>query len=357
VARVRAHKVEHNGKTYRIYRGDLHRHTDISTDGVGDGSLMDLHRYALDAAALDFILVGDHNMGSDVEYNWWRTQKANDLYTVPGAFISMYGYERSVPYPNGHRNVIWPERGHRTLPLPNPAIPAQMKGDTAKLYAELRRTNGICTLHISATGQGTNWEQEIDPELEPFVEIFQGFHASFEAPGAPRIVDANSDIVHTPYKPDGYVSSALDKGYRLGFQASSDHVSTHVSYCCVLAEEFSRKGLIEAMKKRHVYGATDNIVLDVRMGTLGIMGDEVRTAKPRLDVVAIGTGAVERVDVIRNGKMVHSEKPEKDAAEVRFRWDDPAPVKGEQPSYYYVRVLQKDGQMAWASPFWVRVGE
>src|SRR5262249_2985403 len=85
VERIRSYQVKSGGKAYRIYRGDLHRHTDISQDGVGDGSLMDLHRYALDAAALDFILVGDHNMGQDNEYNWWRTQKANDLYTVPQA--------------------------------------------------------------------------------------------------------------------------------------------------------------------------------------------------------------------------------------------------------------------------------
>jgi hypothetical protein len=355
VARIRGYKIDHGGKTYRIYRGDLHRHTDISTDGVGDGSLMDLHRYGLDAAALDFILVGDHNMGNDNEYNWWRTQQANDLYTVPGKFISMYGYERSVPYPNGHRNILWPQRGHRTLPLPQPAIPKQMAEDTGKLYDYLRRTGGICTLHSSATGQGTNWDRPIDPELEPFVELFQGFHASYEAPVAPRIVDEKSDIIHTSYKPDGYVSRALEKGYKLGFQASSDHVSTHVSYCCVLAEEFSRKGLIDAMKKRHTYAATDNIVLDVRMGNQGIMGDEVRTAKPGLDVVVLGTGVIDRVDVIRNNEVVHTVRPPKDGDEAKFRWDDPAPVKGDRASWYYVRVVQKDGQMAWSSPLWVEV--
>src|SRR5581483_5478200 len=61
VARIRSYKIVASGKTYKIYRGDLHRHTDISTDGPGDGSLMDLHRYALDAAAFDYIMVGDHN--------------------------------------------------------------------------------------------------------------------------------------------------------------------------------------------------------------------------------------------------------------------------------------------------------
>jgi len=354
VARIRGYKVEAGARTYRIYRGDIHRHTDISGDGVGDGSLLDLHRYGLDAAAFDFIFVTDHNMGNDKEYPWWRTQKANDLYTVPHAFISMYGYERSVPYPNGHRNVIWTERGHRTLPLPRAGIRKQMAEDTGKLYAYLRRTGGICTLHTSATDQGTDWAEH-DDALEPVVELFQGFASSYEAPGAPRAISDKSDRVHGPFKPDGFVSLALAKGYRLGFQSSSDHVSTHISYACILAEEFSRKGLFEAIKKRHSYAATDNIVLDVRMGT-NLMGDEVRTGKPSLDVVVHGTSPLDRVEVLRDGEVLFAHRPDKDSAEARFHWDDAAPKKGEKVSYYYVRVVQKDGQMAWASPIWVRSG-
>jgi hypothetical protein len=353
VARIRKHKIELGGKTYHIYRGDLHRHTDISIDGMGDGSVMDLHRYAVDAAALDFVLIGDHNSGQDQEYPWWRTQKANDLYTVNGSFISLYGYERSVPYPNGHRNIIWLERGHRTLPVPPRANAKLMMEDTAKLYAYLKRTDGICTAHTSATDQGTNWE-EFDGGLEPIVELFQGFHTSYEAPGAPKTTDDKTEQVHGPYKPDGFISKALAKDYRVGFQSSSDHVSTHVSFACVLAEEFSRKGLVDAMKKRHTYAATDNIVLDVRIGALGIMGDEVRTDKPSLDVVVLGTGPLERVEVLRDGEVVHTAKLEKNASEARFHWDDPAPRKGEKASYYYVRVEQKDSQMAWASPIWVK---
>jgi hypothetical protein len=29
-------------------------------------------------------------------------------------------------------------------------------------------------------------------------------------------------------------------------------------------------------------------------------------------------------------------------------------VKGDKASFYYVRVVQKDKQMAWSSPVWVR---
>ncbi len=355
LARIRGYKVESAGKTYHIYRGDLHRHTDISSDGVGDGSLMDLHRYALDAAALDFCIVSDHNMGDDAEYPWWRTQKANDLYTLPGAFISVYGYERSVPYPNGHRNVLWLERGHRTLPIPKNRLPKPMAEDTGKLYAYLRQTDGICTSHTTATDQGTDWTEH-DDALEPVVEIFQGYAASSEAPGAPKAENDKKDRIHGPFRPAGFVSNALEKGYRLGFQASSDHISTHVSYACVVAETFSRAGLIDAIKKRHSYAATDNIVLDVRMGALGIMGDEVRTDKPELDVTVLGTGPLDRVEVSRDGEVVHTETPAKAEAEAKFHWEDPKPKKGEKASYYYVRLTQKDGQAAWASPIWVKSG-
>ena len=109
------------------------------------------------------------------------------------------------------------------------------------------------------------------------------------------------------------------------------------------------------MRKRHSYAATDNIVLDVRMGA-HLMGDEVRAAQPALDVVVLGTAPLDRVEVFRNGSVVHTQRPAGEAAEARFHWQDPAPVKGERESYYYVRVIQKNGEMAWGSPFWVAVG-
>src|SRR5262249_35997841 len=180
----------------------------------------------------------------------------------------------------------------------------------------------------------------------------QGYHTSYEAPGAPLTTDEKTDLVHGPYKPDGFVSLALEKGYRLGFQSSSDHISTHVSFACVLAEKFSRKGLIDALRKRHSYAAPDNIVLDVRMGSIGLMGDEIKTDKPELDVVVLGTGEIKSVEVLRDGEVVHTERPGK--TDARFHWEDAAPKKGDKASYYYVRVRQKDGQMAWGSPIWVR---
>ena len=73
VAAIRNYTIHSGGKRYKIYRGDLYRHTDISLDGSGDGSLYDAFRYMMDAAAMDFFLVTDHKGTSDTKYNWWRT--------------------------------------------------------------------------------------------------------------------------------------------------------------------------------------------------------------------------------------------------------------------------------------------
>ncbi|MDA2936805.1 hypothetical protein MYX75_00880 [Acidobacteria bacterium AH-259-A15] len=74
---------------------------------------------------------------------------------------------------------------------------------------------------------GTDWRDN-DPEVEPMVEIYQGDRQNYEMPGAPK-TNTDSDSIGG-WRSLGFVSNALTKGYRLGFQASSDHVSTHMSY-------------------------------------------------------------------------------------------------------------------------------
>ena len=83
-------------------------------------------------------------------------------------------------------------------------------------------------------------------------------------PGAPRSNSAKDSI--GGWRPLGFVSLALQKGYRLGFQASSDHISTHMSYCNLWVTSPTREAIMEAFHKRRVYGATDNILADVQCG-------------------------------------------------------------------------------------------
>ena len=145
-------------------------------------------------------------------------------------------------------------------------------------------------------------------------------------------------------------------GYKLGVQASSDHWSTHISYACLLAENHTREGLLDAIRKRHSYGATDNIILDFRArsgNAAYIMGDSFQAdAAPLLSVRAIGTGAIKQIDVVKNQKFIYTTRP--GVKEASFEYTDQDFGAGE--NYFYVRVLQEDGQIAWSSPIWVKAG-
>ena len=65
---------------------------------------------------MDWVGCCDHDNGAGREYSWWITQKLTDVFYAPGKFAPMFAYERSVPYPEGHRNVIFAQRGIRPLP-------------------------------------------------------------------------------------------------------------------------------------------------------------------------------------------------------------------------------------------------
>jgi hypothetical protein len=353
VARIRSHRVNAGAKSYQLLRGEFHRHTEISLDGADDGALEDMWRYAIDAGRLDWIGCGDHDNGG-TEYTWWITQKTTDLYHAAPRFVPLFTYERSVQYPGGHRNVMFPYRGVRTLPrlVDEKGVRTDVSGrdeDAEMLYAYLHELGGICASHTTATSMGTDWRTN-DPEVEPFVEIYQGIRDSYEHLGAPR-VPRQPEGSSGGWTPLGQVWNALALQYRLGFQASSDRVSTHISFAIALAEEPTRKGIFEAFKKRHCYAATDNIVLDVRSGD-HLIGDEFTAQGPvTLKVFARGTAPIKKVDVIKNFVYVYSTAP--GTEETEFRWTDEETSPVGDLSWYYVRLIQEDGEIAWGSPIWV----
>jgi len=358
IARMRAFRATVKGKPHQIMRGEFHRHTEISGDGGGDGMLSDMWRYAHDMADMDWIGCGDHDNGGGREYSWYLTQKTTDMFRVPKVFEPMFTYERSVQYPDGHRNVVFAQRGVRTLPrlqggmgknmdsLPAEEAPPHTP-DTLLLYRYLERFNGICASHTSGTNMGTDWRDN-DPLVEPVVEIYQGCRQNYEMPGAPRSNSAEDSV--GGWRPRGFVSLALMKGYRLGFQSSSDHVSTHMSYCNVWVEKPSREAILEGMKRRHVYGATDNIIADFRCGKY-FMGDEFTIRdKPTFSIHIIGTKPMAKVQIVKDGKYVYTATPNQQ--DVTLEWTDAQPQAGKT-IYYYARGEQSDGELVWISPMWI----
>jgi hypothetical protein len=371
VAAARVTELNLNGEKLSIWRGEFHRHTELSPDGGADGGLLDMWRYAIDAANFDWIGDGDHDYGSGREYSWWTTQKAVTLFSIPQRFTPVFSYERSVPYPEGHRNVMFAERGIRSLPrLPLSSVDDGDKPapDTDLLYQYLHYFKGLTAAHTTATDMGTDWRNN-DPIVEPFVEVYQGDRNNYERPDAPRTAPTVAQQKgSTPekeslggWRPKGFINLALQKGYRLAFESSSDHVSTHLSYCNVLVTDRSREGILDAIRKRRVYGATDNIIADVRVKAGGVdhlFGEEFSTSEPiTLNIHLIGTQKLQNVTIIKDDEVVYTAEPNQ--KDVKLQWTDPNPTPGKT-SYYYVRGQQvpdaagADGELVWVSPFWIK---
>jgi len=349
LANVRNYRISAAGQNLQILRGEFHRHSEISFDGGHDGSIIDQWRYIRDVASLDWVGCCDHSNGGGREYSWWTTQKLTDIFSAPGKFAGLFNYERSIEYPEGHRNVVFAKRGVRPLPR-LPKVDVDSTGhapDTQNFYAYLKKYDGVVASHTSATDMGTDWRDN-DPDVEPVVEIYQGMRQNYEIADAPRSNNEKDSI--GGWRPKGFVNIALDKGYKLGFQSSSDHISTHMSYASVLATGNTREAVVDALKKRHVYAATDNIVADVRSGS-HIMGDAFSSSEtPELSVKLSGTAPFAKVVIVKDGKYVYSTQP--GTKDVEFRWRDYAPQAGKT-SYYYVRGEQENGELVWVSPFWI----
>jgi hypothetical protein len=349
VSAMRNYRLQTPDGPLRILRGEFHRHSEISMDGGNDGTIIDQYRYLLDASYMDWVGCCDHDNGAGREYTWWMSQKLTDIFYNTGKFVTMFHYERSVQYPEGHRNVIFAQRGIRVLPrLPRTdETPVVKAPDTLMLYSYLKKFNGIVASHTSGTNMGTDWRDN-DPDSEPVVEIYQGDRQNYEMPDAPRSNSEKDSI--GGWRPKGFVNLALEKGYKMAFEASSDHVSTHMSYCSLLATDTTREAALAAFQKRHVYGATDDILAEFTAGT-HIMGDAfTASAAPQFRIKLTGTAPFAKVLIVKDNKYVYSATPGK--ASVDFTWRDTTPEKGKT-SYYYVRGEQKDGEIVWVSPMWI----
>jgi hypothetical protein len=350
-AALRSYRIHLGGETLQLLRGESHRYTEWSSDGGRDGALVDAYRYMLDAAALDWGVCCDHQNGGR-EYSWWTIQKLADAFLIPGRFVPMFGYERGADYPEGSRIVIMARRGVRPLPRlmqPSPGSPASQTADTQMLYDYLRRFEGIAVPSTPATDLGTDWQSH-DFKLEPAAELYNGNWQNYERPDAPRASTAQDSI--GGWRPLGFLSRALEKGYRVAFGASSGHISTHMAYFNLWVTAPTRPGVMEALRKRRVYAATDHILADVSCNG-HLMGEEFRaTGAPLIHVKLVGTASFNRVHIIKDGKYVYTGDPK--SRIVDFGWRDNDAKPGTTSSYY-VRGEQVNGQLVWVSPMWISI--
>ena len=99
------------------------------------------------------------------------------------------------------------------------------------------------------------------------------------------------------------------------------------------------------------------------MGSEFSIADEPEALKTRkIEFYVCGTEAIEKVDIICNNETVHTVSPV-GLREVQLTWEDrrgfqeiaigPAEWCSNSFLFYYARVRQVDGEMAWVSPVWI----
>jgi hypothetical protein len=351
----------------RVYWGDPHVHTRLS-DGAGPPAFA--LAYAREASLLDFTAITDHDLEhyhpwftrnrqrlSDDE--WAHLARLIDAHREPGRFAILRAYEWTGR-PWGDKCVYFRSDGapiHRYEPGDADSAPA--------LFERLRRLGpgaALAVPHTPASNfMGTRWAQH-DPEIEPLVEIYS-MHGASEHAGCPR------EMIKTV--PGQHVQDALARGYRLGFVAAGDTHSSQpgnpvlgfgpyrtlrhrAGITAVMADRLDEATLFDALRARRTYATTGSrILLDVVANGAG-MGQAVRSGGAALSLTARvhGTDVLEEVAVVRDGKPVHVLTPGREDCEIAWRDDGGPPDTG----YCYLRVRQRDGEMAWSSPVWVERG-
>ncbi|GAB6166714.1 hypothetical protein JCM19992_27140 [Thermostilla marina] len=341
--------IEYRGQTLKLFFGDLHEHTDVSVcNRLGDQTIDESYQHMRDIARHDFACATDHGYNLS-PYMWNYTAKLARTNADPDRFLTFLAEEWTSTFEEYSTEHPYGFYGHRNLILADPYFPrwwnARNRQTPAEVWEDLRKLNADF-VHIphqlADTGNvPTDWNFT-DEKAQPVAEIFQT-RGSYEYKGTPR------EAVRTT--PPGYfLQDAWARGIVIGVIASPDHGGGY-GKACVYAPELTREAILEAIRQRHCYGTTAaKIFLDVRVDG-HLMGEKVRQPAPENVSVEITVSApadIDRIEVCRNNRFIFQQPGDGTKANLTFVDRDPLPGR----SYYYVRVIQKNGEIAWSSPVW-----
>lgn len=362
-----------------VYWGMIHGHTEMS-DGTGK---IDHYFHQLkNEVMLDFAASGDHDHLWETSDEFWETTcKAVKRWHKPHEFITFLGYEWAKWRRNGDgdRNVYYLDDDRPMYRSDDGEYPSP-----PDLFSALTQNKEKAIVIPHHTGHGGNfcdWKDH-SSEYERLVEMFQtrGSYECSEKDGNPVPEKADNCL---PY-PNGYVQNALALGWRVGFTAGGDdhqgHWGTEFRFhwgetdykqgmMSVEAREKTRKAIFEAMYNRRVVATTGARMLLTYHLNGNPMGSELSlknisglAALRKLSVEFHGTAMVDRIDIIRNNNVVYSASGT-GFKDLSVSWEDSDPIDDiwlpatkfcDNPfAFYYVRVVQQDGEVAWASPIWI----
>ena len=96
-----------------------------------------------------------------------------------------------------------------------------------------------------------------------------------------------------------------------------------------------------------LHSKESSILMEAHSGLSAKLAEEAGSSV-KVEIRVRCPGDIERVEVCRNNHFIYVNHPAGRSAELTLT--DREPLQGR--SYYYVRVVQKDEEIAWSSPVW-----
>jgi hypothetical protein len=300
--------------------GDIHNHSALS---YGHGSLEDALKRA--GRQLDFVSVTGHA--------YWPDMPVNEPSVAHIVAFHVEGFARLQRLWPGHFATLAAAEGNGLTVFPGYEIHSGEWGDYTIVYKDLTQrdtvlADGPAALkaalearypgaymafphHIAYRqgARGINWSG-LDPALSPVIELIS-MHGVSEASLGDR------PFLHSMGPGDGSqtIRHGLASGQVFGVIGNTDHHSGYPgSYghgrTCLYAAENSRQSIWDGLWSRHTNALTGDCSHLLIAHNGAIQGDIVSPGPGDLQLEAVAGGAIDFIDIIRNGRLVHRVSPE-----------------------------------------------
>lgn len=322
-----------NSQNY--YFGDLHVHTNLSD---GKTEPQEVYNYAKNQAKIDFICVTDHDrFPYDNFAKWGEMQREANNNNIDNQFVSFIGYEYTSNSLDGHRTVIYPSSSGPMLSVVN------VKLD--QLVNQVNNLGGIVNVAHPNYIPFASSKTPLFGTQENNIEIFSLFrYEYFNNKSAPPNQLEGSSV-------NDWLLYGKVFGF-LGVSDSHDGKPGKSGLTGVYCDSLNRESIFDAIKKRHTFVTTNGSRIRLKLSYKNyIMGDIISTEIQEREFIyeVKGDSKLKKIELIKNNLVIDSVFTDSISIKGSFKVRD-TNIK----SYYYLRVTQKNGEMAWSSPIYFR---
>lgn len=359
--------------TKNLYWGTLHGESDRVDSTVNIETCL---RHMRDDLSYNFFGSSPFESSEETDNDTWKhINNYINEFNDPERFICFSGFQYvGKPKEEGVRLFVFNKESKQLMHQKD-----QRYSTLSKIYQLSNPKEMIAVpTFTSAKGYEFNFKQW-NPEFERVAEIYNAWGCSEmtkkEGNVCPIQGDGKKGIQESA---EGTLLNALMNNCRIGFIAGGlddreiysslfDNEQTQYppGLTAIIAKERTRDSLFEALYNRSCYATTgERMILEFNIAGQPMGSELSLEKKPGLSVnrhisgFAAGTKHLEKVELIRNGKVIKDWTTKE--YKLNFEFDDMTPLdkniiklKNSSFAFYYLRVTQADGHIAWSSPIWI----